>query len=104
MSKSKEIVEAHKANPKATPAELAALLGVKRTLVYSALRAYARKNGAVKRKVGRPRKMRVLTPPAFPDALAPIKDDARVQRLEQQIVELNAVIRFLEKKVYGASI
>jgi len=109
MSKSQQIIQAKKANPNATAAEIASMLGVNRTLVYSALSYHAKKSGKVAKR-GRPRKF--VTPVIEVDINQPSPFEVttrnvmsmQVESLEDEVKQLKAVIRYLEGKVYGASV
>lgn len=119
MSITQQILDFTKSNPTATPTDIATALGVKRTTVYSAL-AYHKKNGAkVAKRRGRPRKF--VTPviemktikhddPLEGVTLDKIRaatigaQDMQIERMADEITQLKAVIRYLEGKVYGASV
>lgn len=119
MSKSQQILEAKKENPHASASDIAAMLGVKRALVYSALSYHAKKSGKTAAKRGRPRKF--VTPVIEMQTIkndTPVEglmldkiraatigvQDMQIERMEDEIKQLKAVIRYLEGKVYGASV
>jgi hypothetical protein len=119
MSIARQIIEFNKSNPTASPADIATALGIKRTTVYSALYYYAKKNGKAAAKRGRPRKF--VTPVVEMQKIkhdTPVEglmldkirsatvglQDMQIDRMEEEITQLKAVIRYLEGKVYGASV
>ena len=119
MSIAQQILDFKKSNPTATPADIATALGVKRTTVYSTL-SYHKKNGTkVAKRRGRPRKF--VTPVVEMQTIkhdTPLEgvmldkiraatigvQDMQIERMADKITQLKAVIRYLEGKVYGASV
>ena len=115
MSIAQQILDFKKSNPTATPADISTALGVKRTTVYSTL-SYHKKNGnRVAKRRGRPRKF--VTPvvemqPTKVEGVTLDKiraatigmQDMQIERMADEITQLKAVIRYLEGKVYGASV
>ena len=116
MSRTQDIIAFKKDNPDRTPAEIAEFLGVKRTLVYSALR----KTGKPAGRRGRPRKF------VTPVVEMPIQrqghpekntvtlnllrktsaelQQVRIDQMEREIENLKTIIRYLEGKLYGAPV
>ena len=116
-----KVREHTKANPKATAKEIAQTLGTKIQYVHSVWYLDRKaKKAAGKRKVGRPRKfvtpvveMKPLQREGAPKngvTLDKIHEatiglqKVRSEGLEKEIENLRAVIRYLEGKVYGASV
>lgn len=119
MTMADKVREFTKANPKASAKEIAQALGTKIQYVHTVWYLDRKaKKPAVKRKVGRPRKF--VTPvvemmPLQRKAAQPVTLDmiheatiglqqARSETLEREVENLRAVIRYLEGKVYGASV
>ena len=102
-----KVREATKDNPGKTAAEIAALLGTKRSYVHTVW-YMDRKKGrkSTPRRMGRPPKTaqeRTINPVTL-DAIKKINEDlnnSRIQKLEAKIQELNTVINFLEARIWG---
>lgn len=110
MSKAQTIAdkvrEASKANPDKTAADIAALLGTKRSYVHTVWYMDRKKGRKTSRRVGRPPKT-VQERTSAIDVIKPLNTivaDDRVKRLEDQIQDLMVVIRYLEGRLYGASV
>lgn len=102
VSKAQKVIEFQSANPSATPADIAAALGIKRQYVHSVMYMQRKKAGAIKRKPGRPRKVAVKV--SLPAVSVPTPQENHTLRLERELAELKTVIRYLEGKLYGASV
>ena len=115
MSIAKQIIEFKKSNPTATPTDISTALGVKRTTVYSTLYSQAKKENRVATRRGRPRKFVTPVVEMQPTKVEGVMldkiraatigvQDMQIERMADEITQLKAVIRYLEGKVYGASV
>lgn len=88
-------------NPAAGAADIAKAVGTKVQYVHTVWYLDRKsKKSAVKRKVGRPAKARTLN-----DILGlPNQSDWQIKSLEGEVANLKAVVRYLEGRLYGASI
>lgn len=106
MTMADKVREHTKANPKASAKEIAEALGTKIQYVHTVWYLDRKaKKPAVKRKVGRPAKVqpKAVTLDMIHEATIGLQQ-ARSETLEKEVENLRAVIRYLEGKVYGASV
>lgn len=104
MTVANKVREYAKEHPKATAQEIAKAVGTKIQYVHTVWYLDRKnKKSAAKRKVGRPAKARTLD-----DILGlpkqSVADDWQIKSLEGEVANLKAVVRYLEGRLYGASI